>query len=332
MQRKASISILLLTLFLPGLCSFPSSVVAGTTGTTFYLDAAIIEFDAVATARTIDLLLPAGVKPGSLRLKPAGRQVIEMVEFLPMPRSKEREQEAARLSERRGHLSDRLKALEAREEIFRSAAKSQSGKAPRKTKGNPEPLATIRQGTEFAIAQLEEVYRARRKAETELKGVEAQLARLGGEAEKKGQRVRIRLSGKGGKIRGSYIRTDLAWTPRYDFRLSGNGNADVAVRATLPDFKDTGSWTVVPATISDSASTSFPVISPDRPVAAYLLPVEKEAYLPGARSHLSFTVTNTGQTGFPPGEATCYRQGEYVGTLSFPGLLPGESSTISAGR
>ncbi len=68
----------------------------------------------------------------------------------------------AKLAYRRDALGDRLKALNAREAIFKSAAKSQSGKAPRKSKTNTEPLTAVRQGTEFAIAQLENVYHARR--------------------------------------------------------------------------------------------------------------------------------------------------------------------------
>jgi hypothetical protein len=63
------------------------------------------------------------------------------------------EKELDTLLEQRNRLGDRLQALETREEIFKSATKSQSGKAPRKTRANPDPMLTIRQGTEFAIAQ-----------------------------------------------------------------------------------------------------------------------------------------------------------------------------------
>ena len=66
-----------------------------------------------------------------------------------------------------------MQALEAKETVFKAAAKSQSGKAPRKTKTNPDPLAGVRQATEYAIAQLESVYRARRMAESDLNSVEA---------------------------------------------------------------------------------------------------------------------------------------------------------------
>ena len=69
-----------------------------------------------------------------------------------------------------------LQALATREEIFKSAAKSQGGKAPRKSKANPDPMQAIRQGTEFAIAQLEAVYTSRRRTEQEIRRIDSRIA------------------------------------------------------------------------------------------------------------------------------------------------------------
>src|SRR5512140_1970872 len=108
----------------------------------------------------------------SLRLKPVKSATITRVEFMAARADRKAEKELARLTGRKNALADRLQALEVKEEVFRSAAKSQSGKAPRSSKNNREPLENIRKGTEFALAQLEEVYTARRTAEKELKSVE----------------------------------------------------------------------------------------------------------------------------------------------------------------
>ena len=145
---------------------------------TFYLDTALIEGAATAAKGPLVLTLPAGMQKGSLRIRPVGVNRIARVELAPARPSRRLEQELVLLGERKELLEDRLKAQDTREEIFLAAAKSQSGKAPRKSKTNPEPLTTIRQGTDFAIAQLEGVYRARRKARHELKVVEEKLAAL----------------------------------------------------------------------------------------------------------------------------------------------------------
>jgi len=84
---------------------------------------------------------------------------VERVELLPCQVPERRQKELDALIEQKNRLEDRMKALDTREDIFAAAAKSQSSKAPRKTKANPDPLASVRQGTDFAIAQLEAVYR-----------------------------------------------------------------------------------------------------------------------------------------------------------------------------
>ena len=300
--------------------------------TTLYLDGTVIEQVGATGRGLIEVPLSAAVQPGSLRVKQLSGAAIDRVEIVPSGKSGLREAEAARLTERQEQLGDRLRALETREEIFRAAAKAQSGKAPRKTKTNPEPLSTIRKGTDYALAQLEEVYRARRKAEKELKEVTASLA---ARKEQSGadSTARIVLKGKSGKVGISYIRSDLKWLPRYDFRLDGSGVADVTVRARLPQGAK-GSLAVVPSLLADAAAeTRLPVSEhTDAVVASFRSSALHERFLPGPRSSATFTVKNETSGKFPEGVATCYWKGEYIGTTLFAGFGPGESREVAVGR
>jgi hypothetical protein len=120
------------------------------------------------------------------------------------------------LLEQRSRLGDRLRALATREEIFKSAAKSQSGKAPRKTKTNPDPMQAIRQGTEFAIAQLEAVYTSRRRTELEIRRIDGRIAAAKVSGRGPENIVRIHVAPVRGRITARYAVAGLAWTPRYD--------------------------------------------------------------------------------------------------------------------
>ena len=143
-----------------------------------FLDGARVEESHSAKGGYLEIPLPAGLKPGSLRLAPRAATRIERVETVPARLPLQVERELARLIERRERLQARLQALKTREGIFTAAAKAQSGKAPRKTKSNPEPLQNIRKGTDFALAQLEEVYSVRRSVEKELAAADAIQAQI----------------------------------------------------------------------------------------------------------------------------------------------------------
>lgn len=301
---------------------------------TFYLDGARVERNMTASKGYLEVALPADMQGDSLRIKPLGRTSIDRVEIVAAPSNPKRAKELAQLAERKEQLEDRLKALATREEIFTAAAKSQSGKAPRKSKSNPEPLAAIRQGTDFAIAQLETVYHARRKAEKELKSVENRL-----EMEKKagnigGSVARIWLKGKNGRVGISYLVSGLRWTPCYDFRLNGEGDAEVSQRASLPMLPKGATIAVVPTVLAEAA-TMAPVIvgvEPLPPIAAYKFPVEKGLYSASPQPSFSFSCRNGSRQKLPAGEAACYLGGEYLGKIRFQGLAPGETGAFVCGR
>jgi hypothetical protein len=301
---------------------------------TYYLDAAIIKGEASAVKGYLELSLPAGVRPGSLRIKPLGVGRIIRVELTPTRAGHRLEQELALLGKRKEILRDRLKALDTREEIFLAAAKSQSGKAPRKSKTNPEPMTTIRQGTEFAIAQLEEVYRARRNTGRELAGVEERVAKLRSEGNIGGQVVRVLLENRTGKVAFSYLMPELNWSPTYDFRLSGETDAEVAMYAQLPTMEGRGAVAVVPFTMAEAPADAdpLPVSGGLGRVNSFKLPLDKAQFHPLLLSSLVFTVRNQSKLRLPAGEAACYWQGEYIGKVRFDGALPGESRELIVGR
>lgn len=299
---------------------------------TYYLDCARVESEAVAAKGYLEVTLPRGMAAGSLRIKPLQGSSLARVEVVPARPDRRLEGELARHAERKDALADRLKALATREEIFRAAAKSQSGKAPRKTKNNQEPLENIRRGTEFAIAQLEGVYRARRKAESELKAVEARLSSLREEGNVGGSVARVWLAGKGGRVTVSYLLATLNWAPSYDFRVNG-GEVEVVMTALLPEAEKGAAVAVVPALLADaSVEPVLPASSGGLArIATFRFPLADERFSPFPQPSLSFSFKNISGKGFPPGEATCYRNGEYLGKTAFGGCPPGDSREVGFG-
>jgi hypothetical protein len=299
---------------------------------TLYLDGALVESEAVALKEYAEVSLPSAIHDGSLRIKPLDGCVVERVDIFPAKPEPGFLREMAKMMERRDALSDRLKALNAREAIFMAAAKSQSSKAPRKSKANPEPLATVRQGTEFAIAQLESVYRARRITEIEFKSLEERLAVKKKDASR--NVARVKLSRKGGRIAAAYFRSDLKWLPAYDFRLNNSGAADAVMRAVLPKLEKGAKVSVVPALLADAANEMpLPVVAENFPtVATFTFPIEEEKFFSTPVSSISFRFRNNSSRKLPAGEASCYLRDEYLGKVDFRGSLPGEAQELAVGK
>ena len=132
--------------FIPVMCMLlltATPVMAAATRVTLYLDGGRVETEVTALKGYVEVPLPQGMAAGSLRVRPLDGASLARVEIVPALPDRKVEAEVARLTERKNHLTDRLKALDVREEIFRAAAKSQSGKAPRKSKNNREPLEEV---------------------------------------------------------------------------------------------------------------------------------------------------------------------------------------------
>ena len=310
-----------------------SPVAAAGRNVTLYLDGARFENEVSTANGLMAVALPAAMQTGSLRIKPLGGSMIDQVEIVPARPDPKSIRETAKLVERRDALRDRLQALEAKETIFKAAAKSQSSKAPRKTKTNPDPLTGVRQATEYAIAQLESVYRARRMAESGLNSIEARLTAI--KSEGNGSVAKVRLLRQKGRIAVSYSSSDLKWVPSYDFRLNKAGEADVIIRAILPKMEKGVTVTVVAALLAEAAdekALSGPAGIPSPQLAAFTFPVEHEKSSSTTLSSISFSFRNSSIRRLPAGEASCYFRGEYMGKTAFSGALPGETRELAFGK
>jgi hypothetical protein len=302
---------------------------------TFYADGAVVELEATTLKGVVEIPLPSGMIEGSLRVKPSGGTILQRVDIIPAPAdSSKTENDLGALLEQKNRLGDRLQALATREEIFKSAAKSQSGKAPRKTKTNPEPMQSIRQGTEFAIAQLEAVYTARRKAEQEIRRIDSRIAAAKNSGRGAESVVRIVCSPIRGKVAVRYALSGHSWVPRYDMYLNGSGNAQVKLSGQFPGTfggyllqASLGAWSD-----SSSAKTFLIQPGPTAELARYKLAVTEELFGAGVISSFSFGLKNAEPVYLPAGDANIYRNGEYVGKVRFSGLSSGRNGMLSLNK
>ena len=301
---------------------------------TFFSDGALVEVEAMAGKGIIEILLPSGIVKESLRVKPLGKATIEHVAILPARQDGKGARELEILLEQKSRLEDRLQALSTREEIFKAAAKSQSGKAPRKTKTNPDPLQSIRQGTDYAIAQLEAVYTARRKAELEISRLELRIGALRKAGPGMDTIARIRISPKNARAGLRYTLAGQGWTPRYDLRLDSKGAARLMLFAQLPSWYDgyrlqARSGRLAEGSVGQRVTAAGGTMAP---LAEYLLQIREETFSDGIRPAYSFVLTNPGKEHLPAGETAFYRKGEYWGRFRFESLSSGKSRQIMSGN
>lgn len=283
---------------------------------TVFSDGTLAEIEAVASKGIAEVVLPAPIRDNSLRVKPLDNASIEQVALLPfrMPDNVQRELDL--LTEQKQRLEDRLKALDTREDIFEAAAKSQSSKAPRKTKTNPDPLASVRQGTDFAIAQLEAVFTARRRTEQELKRISNRIAQLTKVAVG-GPTVRVTVTPANGRVRVAAVLDGNGWQPRYELRLDGSGTAHLTQLA-VADLPPVGfASRATPTPLSDGMPQRTTPLLPGKttPLTTWQLPVTHQQVTSGPLPRFSITLQNSTSHALPTGEATIYYQGEFLGTV-----------------
>lgn len=292
---------------------------AGQKTVTFFLDGARVEQELPVSNGYLEVALPDNFTPGSLRVKPMGGGAILRVELVPAAEDRRRAGEIARLKQRRGELQDRMAALSRREEIFSAAVRSQSGKTPRKTKANPDPLGTLQRGTDFALGQMESVYRSKRTCQKTLDEIERELAAAG----KGVASAKIWIAG--GKIRIGYFLRDQRWIPRYDLRFPGEGAGELLLHAKLPPLEKGVQYLVSRGTVAQQSAAEavrgeFPTLS-RYPLAMVTGSGEGEA----AQRFVFAAV----EPGLPPGDASVFWRGEYLGNGPFSG---GGATEFSVGR
>lgn len=320
------ISILLLIL---------SAVIASADSITFYRDGAIIERGMSGIKGSVELPLRPGFIKGTLQVLPAGGTSILTVDINSLPSGDYDKKELDTLLEAIRQQEDRLQALDTREKIFTASAKSQSGKTPRKSKSNPDPLKGIRQGTDFAIARLEAVYDAKRKAKLDIKRLNARIVAIKKQAGAQKNIARIKITPVYGKVTVRYATTEVGWQPQYDLRLAKNGSAELQLFAHLTGTGFSGGHIKVSDTaLADSAiAKAFLATRGSRTLlATYKLPIAEEQFDGGIYNRFSGRITNRTTGYLQPGDSTLYKNGVYRGNFRFEGLSSGRSRIIAVGK
>ena len=298
---------------------------------TFYRDGTLIEQEAVAVKGVISLPLAADLLEQTLTVLPLpGTSILGVETHKTGSRS---DKELDMLTEQRRRLEDRLQALETRESIFTAAAKTQSGKAPRKSKANPDPMKAIRQGTDFAFAQLETVYAERRKTRNEIQTIDSRIAKAKKNSGQGKSSLLIAVAPLRGKATIRYATAEIGWQPQYNLYLNGDGSARLQLSAKLTG---SGRWhqsRVSTGSLAEGKnSNTFPVQTGTAVLASYLLPVTEELYTGEIYHRFSGKITNNTPLYLPPGDSGLFRNGAYLGKFIFDGLSSGKSKSISLGN
>jgi len=294
---------------------------------TFYLDGAQVVQRETARKGYLELLIPPGSLKESLRIAPEkGVQIVRVV-MTPQKPAKSVETELRQLGEREELLHDRLKALSVREEIFKAAAKSQSGKAPRRTKTNPEPLSTIKQGTDYAITQLETVYHAKRKAERELAQIAERRSTLGREELSGGTVAKVWLTPASGSVTAAWVQPDRRWSPSYQIRVGDKGSALISLSAQGVALAKGESAELVLAMFNSGGNPPRfryeNVLSPLKNAECNITNINETNSSPFIVSFTNSSVMN-----LPAGEISCFKSGVYMGNGNFQGVEAGKTTEV----
>lgn len=291
---------------------------------TLYLDGAQIEQRESAKKGYLELYLPPDARMDSLRIAPANGAEILRVITAPLKPAKSMEKELAQLVEREDILHDRLKALTVREDIFKSAAKSQSAKAPRRTKSNPEPLSTIKQGTDYAITQLEAVYHAKRKAEKELAQITERRYRLGKDGQSGGTVAKVWIAPAGGSVTATWIQPDRSWSPLYQVKVADKERVILSLMSPGITLSK-GETAELALALLQSAGKPLKF----KYEGEWALLKKEEFTVASLResnsSPLTITFTNSSTLNLPSGDIFCFNAGVYIGKGQFPGAETGKT-------
>lgn len=276
-----------------------------------YLDGAVIEQTTVAKKGYLEISLPASVAADSLRIRPTGSAEILRVITAPLKPGKGSDKEMEAIAAKEEQLHDRLKALSVKEDVFKAAAKSQSGKAPRRTKTNPEPMATIRQGTDYAMAQLESVYQSRRRTEKELATLLEKKNSVNKSISAAASVAKVWVSPANATVIASWIQADVNWTPEYQIRVESPGSAQLAV---FIHANNAAIFSPKSFFMSNRQTPSAPILLTSGVVPALKVPLTITSLSGGDQgTPLTVTAVNSSPSTLPQGEVSCFQSGSYKG-------------------
>ncbi len=294
---------------------------------TLYSDGAQVERRETAKKGYLEIYLPPDALQDSLRIAPGSGAEIVRVETAILKPAKSIEKELTQLYDREGLLNDRLKALAVREDIFKAAAKSQSAKAPRRTKTNPEPLSAIKQGTDYAITQLEAVYFSKRKTEKELATINVRRTNISKDEQAGGTVAKIWVTPAGGSVTATWQQSGRKWIPHYQIRVADNNSAILTVMAPGISISKGESVELALASLQAGDKTTKYRYEGEWAV------LKKELFtvttMPEANaSPQTFTFSYPSTENLPPGDISCYKAGVYIGKGRFKGASTGRTTEI----
>lgn len=299
---------------------------------TLYLDGAVVSRVERASGGYLEISIPPSAKTDSFRLRPAAGTGIRRVQIVAKQPSKKLAKELAAIGERRELLQDRLKALAIREDIYRAAAKSQSAKAPRRTKANPDPLQSIRQGTDYAISQLESVFQARRRAEKELKQLDEKQSLFLRDEQAGGSIARVWVTPATGSVTAAYLEPKRSWQPVYELRTSGSDTARLSILpGQLQHRKDEAVEVILGPADGHDQSAPYKVTDETAAIKTVDLQVSGRHDSSQLLPVLSLTLVNPTELNLPSGSISCYADGAYLGNGQFPGMDRGRSLDFRCG-
>lgn len=294
---------------------------------TLFLDGAQVEQRESFRKGYLEVTVPPGALLDSFRIAPDKGVEIRRVITAPQKPDKNVAKELGQLAEREEQLNARLKALTVREEIFKAAAKSQSAKAPRRTKTNPEPLTTIRQGTDYAITQLESVYQAQRKVEKELAQISERRLRLGKEELSGGTVARVWLSPASGGVTLSWNESGNHWSPLYQLRIDDKGGARLLLMARELSLAKGEHVSLVLGPLNQAGDPlRFRYDTAGTVLKQEPVQITTGAAINSSPYRLSFT--NSSDVSWPSGEITCFMGGVYIGKGRFSGVASGQQGEV----
>jgi hypothetical protein len=116
--------------------------------------------------------------------------------------------------------------------------------------------------------------------------------------------------------------------------LNGGDEVEMVLNALHPQVEKGATVAVVPALLSEASTGQALPASGDGPtrITSVRMPIEHVRFVTFPQPALSFSFRNSSGKRLPPGDATCYRQGEYLGKTAFTGSLPGESGELGFGK
>ncbi|HEY5974061.1 MAG TPA: hypothetical protein VIU41_04905, partial [Geobacteraceae bacterium] len=148
-----------------------------------------------------------------------------------------------------------------------------------------------------------------------------------------GSIARVWLDGLVAKVRVSYLLPELTWTPAYALRSERTSVAELAIFALLPGVGRADTVRVVPAARSEADGIS-PLLVRDEvtPLVGWQVPVTNESVSGGVPAAVALDLKNSSTWRLPAGELACYHQGEYLGSVKFPGASPNLAFQVVCGR